>query len=175
MQPAQRSARVAQIVAAGRRLLETEGPQALTMRRVAAELGIQAPSLYKHLPDKASLEALLVEDGLREMGAALHASVSRGAPSVRRLLQAYRRHALAHPELYRLLTQGPLDRAALPAGLEEWAGQPFWLAAGRQPFVAQALWAAAHGMAVLEIDGRFPDPGTLDSSWRALATAFVST
>jgi AcrR family transcriptional regulator len=162
-------------VAAGRRLLETEGPSALTMRRVAAELGIQAPSLYKHLPDKASLEALLVEDGLREMGAALHASQSRGTPqgAVRRLLQAYRRHALAHPALYRLVTQGPLDRASLPAGLEEWAGQPFWLAVGRRPFVAQALWAAAHGMAVLEIDGRFPDPGTLDRSWRALAAAFA--
>ena len=37
-----------EIVRAARRILETEGPAGVTMRRVAAELGIQAPSLYKH-------------------------------------------------------------------------------------------------------------------------------
>jgi AcrR family transcriptional regulator len=31
-------------------LLESEGAEALTMRRVAQEMGIRAPSLYKHVP-----------------------------------------------------------------------------------------------------------------------------
>lgn len=169
-----RSPRVQEIAAAARLLLESEGPEALTMRRVAEHLGIKAPSLYKHLPGKSSLEALLVEDGLREMGEVLHQAVARKAPgsAVPRLLKAYRERARAHPSLYRLVTQGPLDREALPEGLEDWAGQPFWLATGKRPFVAQALFAAAHGMAVLELDSRFPDASTLDRSWRALGRAF---
>jgi hypothetical protein len=40
-----RSARARQVVAAGRRLLEEEGVEARTMRRLAERLGIQAPSL----------------------------------------------------------------------------------------------------------------------------------
>jgi len=46
------SARAGQIVATARLLLEREGPEALTMRRLGEELGIRAPSLYKHLTGK---------------------------------------------------------------------------------------------------------------------------
>src|SRR4029453_13547788 len=53
-----------EVVAAGRLLLEQEGPEALTMRRLAERVGIRAPSLYKHLPDKAALEAAIIATGL---------------------------------------------------------------------------------------------------------------
>ena len=36
------------------------------MRRLAEQLGIKAPSLYKHLPDKAALEAAIIATGLEE-------------------------------------------------------------------------------------------------------------
>lgn len=40
------------------------------MRRLAAAMGIRAPSLYKHVPDKAALEVALVVAGLDELAAA---------------------------------------------------------------------------------------------------------
>ncbi len=43
--------RAQEIVAEARELLEEEGAEALTMRRLAERLGIRAPSLYKHLPE----------------------------------------------------------------------------------------------------------------------------
>jgi AcrR family transcriptional regulator len=43
--------------------LDERGPEALTMRNVAEALGIPAPSLYKHVPDKTALETLVVADG----------------------------------------------------------------------------------------------------------------
>ena len=55
--------------------------------------------------------------------------------------------------------------------LEEWAGQPFFFAAG-DPFRSQALWSFAHGMVILEIDGRYPDDSDLDRTWEAGAAAF---
>jgi hypothetical protein len=88
------------------------------------------------------------------------------------VLRAYREQGLQHPHLYRLTTAGPLDRSALPPGLEDWAGEPFFLATG-EPHRAQALWSFAHGMVVLELDGRFPEGSDLDRTWSAGAAAFA--
>lgn len=155
-------------------IIETEGVDALTMRRLAEDLGIKAPSLYKHFPDKAALEAALIEEALFEMGTALHTSVARpGRRSpVTALLAAYRQQALAHPNLYRLATAGPLARDALAPGLEDWAGKPFYLVMG-DPYAAQALFALAHGMVILEIDSRFPPRSDLDRTWQAAAASFA--
>jgi AcrR family transcriptional regulator len=168
-----RSERATAVVVAAWRLMDAEGPEALTMRRIADELGIKAPSLYKHFPDKAALESALIEQSLAEMGTALHDALARRgrrAP-VAALLDAYRRQGVDHPNLYRLATAGPLPRADLPAGLEDWAGEPFFIVTG-EPYRAQALWSFAHGMVILEIDGRFRDGSDLDRTWKAGATAF---
>lgn len=166
------SPRQAQIVAAARVILESEGPDALTMRSVAARLGIQAPSLYKHVADKEELEALLIAEALRGMGDALRAATAELPPRAarRRLLHAiaggYREWALAHPHLYRLATEGALPRDRLPDGLEAWTSEPLVRAAG-SPDRARATWAFAHGMTILELDGRFPPDANLEGAWRA--------
>ena len=171
--PAVRRARPAEIVAAGRQLLETEGRDALTMRRVASALGIRAPSLYKHFPDKAALESAMIEDALVDIGEASHAAIrstsSDGA--LERLLAVYRAYSLAHPHLYRLATAGPLARETMAPGLEEWAGNPWYVVTG-DPNLAQAVWSFAHGMVVLELDGRYPGGSDLDETWKAGARAF---
>jgi AcrR family transcriptional regulator len=174
-QPArtERSLRAAQVVAAAWRLVEAEGVEALTMRRLGDELGIKAPSLYKHVLDKRSLEAALIDGALIEMGTALHAALERRGRRgpVSALLAAYRGQGLDHPNLYRLATAGELPRDELPPGLEDWAGEPFLLVTG-DAHRAQALWSFAHGMVILEIDGRFPAGSDLDRTWRAGAAAF---
>jgi len=170
-----RSARAGQIVAAARGLLEREGPEALTMRRVGEELGIRAPSLYKHLTSKKAIEVALIEEAFRDIGAALHAALDgldNPLHATRNLLATYRRSGLAQPNLYRLATSGRLPREDLTPGLEEWAGEPFLLATG-EPHLAQALWSFAHGMVILEIDGRYPRHSELDKTWEAGAAAFA--
>ena len=71
--------RAREIVDAARELLEAEGPEGLSMRRVAERVGIRAPSIYKHLPDKQALEAALVSAGFEEW-----AEGARGARRPRR-------------------------------------------------------------------------------------------
>ncbi|MHB1887370.1 MAG: TetR family transcriptional regulator, partial [Acidimicrobiales bacterium] len=56
-------------------------------------------------------------------------------------------------------------------GLEAWAGEPFYLVMG-EPYLAQALWAFAHGTMILELDRRFFEGSDLDLTWRAGAEAF---
>ncbi|HEV3014918.1 MAG TPA: TetR/AcrR family transcriptional regulator [Actinomycetota bacterium] len=190
-----RSARGREVVAAGRRLLEEEGPEALTMRRLAERLGIRAPSLYKHLPDKAALEAAIIATGFEEAAAAFEAAVDGAAEgggqgahggaggtasdgagtgaggALPALAAAYRRFALAHPHLYRLMTNGPLPREHLPPGLEDRTAAPVLRAAGSQAR-ARAVWAFAHGMVMLELDHRFPADADLDAAWQAGIAAF---
>lgn len=160
--------RRAQILREARDLLEREGPEGLSMRRVADRVGIRAPSLYKHLPGKPELEAAIIADGMRELGAALTA----GGSDLGTLVGAYRAFALEHPHLYTLMTDGPLRRDLLPAGLEEEIAAPLRaLVPGEAE--ARAAWAAAHGLASLELAGRFPETADLDAAWAAMARAFA--
>jgi AcrR family transcriptional regulator len=160
------------VVAAGRRLLEEEGVEALTMRRLADRVGIRAPSLYKHLPDKAALEAAIIATGLQDAAAAFEAAVEgSGGGGLVALAAAYRRFALEHPHLYRLMNNGPLPREHLPPGLEERTAAPVLRVAGSQAR-ARAVWAFAHGMVMLELDHRFPPDADLDAAWQAGIAAF---
>lgn len=165
-------ARTAEIVGAARAIVERDGRDALTMRAVADRLRIKAPSLYKHLDDKDELEAMLIAEALRDMGAALRGGVDDLAPRTPRrtalaaLARAYRAWALAHPHLYRLATEGALPRDRLPAGLEAWTAEPL-VRIARGEHRARATWAFAHGMTILEIEGRFPPGADLDAAWDA--------
>ena len=169
--PPARSARADDVVAAARRVLDRDGQQGLTMRSVAEELHIKAPSLYKHVASKAAIEVELVAAALAEMGEALHATLADDG-SIADLLATYRREAKAQPNLYRLATAGRLPREQLPEGLEDWAGEPFLSVTG-EPHLAQALWSFAHGMVILEMDGRFPPGSDLDRTWAEGAAAFA--
>jgi AcrR family transcriptional regulator len=167
----ERRPRVREAVDTAREILEREGPEGLTMRRLAEAMGIRAPSLYKHVESKEELEALLMAEAFREVGTELHRAVAglRDGVSRKRALtelgRAYRRWALAHPHLYRLVTGGPLPRERLPAGLESWAAEPVVIAVGGDPDRARAAWGFAHGMTILELDGRFPPNADLDAAW----------
>ena len=164
--------RARQIVAAARELLEADGPDGLSMRRIAERVGIRAPSIYKHLPDKRALESALISTGFEEWAAVSEAAVRDSDDPVRALAGAYRRHALEHPHLYRLMTERPLARERLAPGVEERAARPIVEAAGNDPDTARAIWAFAHGMTMLELNRRFPPDADLDAAWRRGVEAF---
>jgi AcrR family transcriptional regulator len=163
--------RARQVVATARELLEEEGAAALTMRRLADRLGIRAPSLYKHLPDKAALEAAIIATGFEDAAAAFEAAVDGAAEPLAALAAAYRAFALAHPHLYRLMTDQPLARERLPTGLEDRAAAPLLQATG-DPQLARAVWAFAHGMVLLELTRRLPAGADPRAAWQEGIAAF---
>lgn len=169
-----RQRRVAETVVAARRLLEDEGAGALTMRRLADDMGIRAPSLYKHFANKAAVELAIIEDALFDIGDVTHRAIHEPgtAGALLHLLSVYRTYCVTHPNLYRLAVAGHFPRENLPEGLEEWAGNP-WFVVTQDPHLAQALWSFAHGMVILEIDDRYPPGSDLDRTWRAGADAFA--
>jgi AcrR family transcriptional regulator len=165
------SPRGSEIVAAARDLLEEAGPEGVSMRRVADRLGIRAPSIYKHLPDKQALENAIVSAGFEELAAAFGAAEASCDP-LGAIAEAYRSFAREHPHLYRLMTERPLHRDRLAPGSEERAALPLHRALGGDADAARATWAFAHGMTILELNGRFPPDADLDAAWRRGLDAF---
>ncbi|CAA9230207.1 MAG: hypothetical protein AVDCRST_MAG57-1000 [uncultured Blastococcus sp.] len=160
--------RRAQLVAAARQLLEAQGPDAITIRRLGAAVGIRGPSVYKHVPDKAAIEDALTLVGLAEQAEAL-----QGVPTTfAALARAYRAWALSHPHMHRLLNDRPLDRSKLPPGLEDKAAAPLIAACGGDLALARAAWATIKGLVDLELAGRFPPDTDVDAVYSAAARAY---
>lgn len=166
--------RAAAIVVAARAILEAEGSEALTMRRLGEAVGIRAPSLYRHYPDKAAVEIVLLEAGFEELGAVSEAALDRHGATLETLGRAYRAFGLAHPHLYRMMTVGRLPRERLRTDVEARAAAPLMRVTGGDEDLARAAWAFAHGMVILELDDRFPPGVDLDAAWVAGMSAFAA-
>lgn len=159
-----------QIIEIAEDLLDRHGPEGLSMRAIAERAGMRAPSLYKHFPDKATIEAALQERALRSLAA----SLSRAGDGLGALGAAYRGWALAHPHRYALSSGQALHRDRLPIGLEDAAAAPLLAAVGGDIDRARAVWGMAHGLVELELAGRFPSAADLDAAWTAGIDAFIS-
>lgn len=159
--------RAREIARIARALLERDGPSDLSMRAIADGLGIKAPSLYKHVADKGALEVALIAAGLEEIADAFESATAGAADPLAAFAREYRRFALAHPHLYRLMMDRPLPREQLPAGLEVRAGSVLAAAVGGDPDLARAAFALAHGMVSLELNDRFPPGADIDAAWAA--------
>lgn len=93
------------------RLVDEEGMGALSMRRLARELGVDPMAIYHHVPGKEALVAGLVEAVFSEMGGA--APEDGGwRERVRGFARAYRELARAHPNLVLELVTDPGGAAA---------------------------------------------------------------
>jgi AcrR family transcriptional regulator len=160
------TSRRVQIVDAARRLLEEQGPDALSMRNVAAEIGIRAPSLYEHVADKRALEGAIIAAGLSEQGAALTEALGSTEDPLVGMTSAWRGWAQAHPHVYRLIYVRDLDRSDPAVAIaERSAAEPMWALCGGDVVAARVIWAFAHGMVQLELSDRFPPGADVDGLW----------
>lgn len=105
------------VLAAAIALVDTHGIQALTMRRLASDLNVEAMSLYYHLPDKEALLDGVVETVIAEIGAAVGRLDPNGGEDWRTRLRqqflAARQVMLRHPWAPGLLG----SRRTIPAGV----------------------------------------------------------
>lgn len=161
------------IVAAGRSILETDGLDGLTMQRVAAVVGVRAPSLYKRVRDRWALVRLIVTDVAAELAATLEAAATTGNPraDLRALAVAYREFALAHPEGHALLFARLPEPARIDAALNARAAEPILrtAAALAGPYdsleAARTVVAWANGFVGMELAGAFRLGGNVDEAF----------
>jgi AcrR family transcriptional regulator len=98
------------IAAAGRLLDATGNPDAVTLRAVAREIGVAAPSIYAHFPDREAIVQALIEEGYAEAVADITAARDSETDPVRQLeagVRAYLRFALDNPARYTVMLGRP--------------------------------------------------------------------
>lgn len=159
-----------EVIEAAERILESEGSDAVTMRRLATELGMRAPSLYKHVANKAEIHAALQRRALECLAAAL----AEAGAELAALVAAYRRWALEHPRLYELSARRPLDRQRIGPEAEANAQAPLLEVTGGNIEAARAVWGLAHGLIDLELTNRFPFGADIEATWDHAINAFAN-
>ncbi len=112
-----RAATVREISETARRILVEEGPDAVTLRAIAREMGMTAPALYRYFGSHGELLRHLVGDLFMELTGELHAAVKdvpAGDMSGKFMTVArqFRLWALGHPREYSLLFGTPVRGAA---------------------------------------------------------------
>lgn len=163
----------ADILAGAAELLDETGEQAVTLRAVARRVGISAPSIYGHFPDREAILLAVVQDAFAELGDALHAVDAAGAGQgaaahLRAVCAAYLDFAADRPQRYRVMFGGlwnagqALESAAVtPAEVTDLGQDALGVlvtalgacvAAGHStstdvPADTVALWLGLHGLA----------------------------
>ena len=151
------------VTAAAAAILDKEGPDSLSLARVASELGVKPPSLYNHVDGLDGLIRCIALEGIRGLADACRtASMGRSGPdALRSLLRAYRTYAAEHPGVY------PLTQVARPddeeiSSASDRALEPalavlgaFGIDGDDLIHAARAVRSAVHGFCLLEANGGF--------------------
>jgi AcrR family transcriptional regulator len=127
------------IVTAARRLLDKEGTEAVTMRRIAAAVGVTPMAIYRYYPGRASLLNALADDGFEELAARLDIKKLFGGVEERltKMMEVYLEHALQKPRLFELMFLKPREGAR---------SYPRDFKAGRSPTANLLLQVVESGM-----------------------------
>jgi AcrR family transcriptional regulator len=143
-----------QVVRAARDLAEAEGWPAVTMRRLAAGLGVTQPVLYSAFESRQALIDAVSLDGFGRIADALEAVDA--TPLAR--MRAYLDFAAAHPRVYEAMFSLPSGLAFAADDTPEPMARAF--AGLRDAFPdadgtrAEVAWSLLHGLATLRSGGR---------------------
>jgi AcrR family transcriptional regulator len=165
------------ILGAAMALIDRDGAESLTMRSLAAELGVEAMSLYRHVDSK---EALLEGVAEQLMGEIEPRGVSSDwAEAVRGFASSVRGLAREHPQAFTLLGMRALSSASALQPVEDLLAS--LRAGGFTPARAVAVYrlvaSYTRGYALAEIAGFALDEGTIAERFptvRSLARQLTS-
>jgi AcrR family transcriptional regulator len=172
------------VVRAAAALADREGLTAVTLARVADELGVRSPSLYSHVDGLAGLQRAVALDAVTRLGATIvdAAGEQEGPDALRAIAHAYRDFARAHPGSYAAISRTPTERddasgyAAFAAVVPVIAGLLVQLGAAEDDAIAliRSFRSALHGFVSLEASGGFGLPDDIDESFEVLIDVLLA-
>lgn len=103
------------LIQAAERVLERDGPQALSLRAVAREAGVSPAAPYHHFKDKSDLLKAIAEAGFEALGAAIRAGIEADPEhKMTTIGVSYVKFARANPALYRVMYDCSRDQDSMP-------------------------------------------------------------
>ncbi len=171
------------IVDAAKELIEETGFDGFSMRKLADKLEVKTASLYTHIE---SMEMLFTEVGLsalRQQRDCLLETIGEkhGDDAVSALAEGYRRFALEHTELYKLIMQMPSGNDEVLKEAAAMTAEPFMrllcdydLSEECRMHRQRVLRAMMHGFVSEELAGYFSHyPVSVDESYRAAVACLI--
>jgi AcrR family transcriptional regulator len=160
----QKADREIRIIMAAQKIAESEGWEAVTIRRLANEIEYSQPVLYSHFANRDDIVAAVAVEGFKELGAALAAEMNQTAEPreiLVKLARAYLDFATNRPALYAAMFVLSTGLRFAEADTRKELQDAFGVLSGAAaPFckdadlAAETFWAALHGLAELERSGR---------------------
>ena len=160
------------LLAAAHHLLATEGPEALTVRRIATEAGMSTMNVYSRFGGKDGVVDELYTDGFRRLIEEMDGTpeTDDAAADLTTMSMAYRRFALDNPRYYDIMfvrwsREHDTERIGL-RGLAnfvrrleraEQAGAIRFHNGLDATSAAIYMWATCHGMVSLELSQKADD------------------
>ncbi|WP_158891992.1 TetR/AcrR family transcriptional regulator [Amycolatopsis anabasis] len=168
-------------------LLSAEGPKALSLRRLAADVDTSTTAVYSLFGGKPELVSALYVEGFRRFEARMAGAARTGEPieDLIALGLAYRASALADPHLYSIMftkavpgfepneDADRLARATLKP-LEETvrAGIAAGVFADVAPdLITVSAWGIVHGLVSLELNGNLPEEFDVGAAYESALRA----
>jgi AcrR family transcriptional regulator len=143
-----------QVIRAARDLAESDGWPAVTLRHLAAELGVTQPVLYSAFASRQAIIDAVALAGFDDLAAALTAADA--SPMAR--MRAYLDFAAAHPRTYEAMFSLPSGLAFAADDTPEPLRRAFWGIRDVFPAAddtrAEVAWSTMHGLATLQASGR---------------------
>ncbi len=167
------------VVAAAARLADAGGLGALTLARLAADLGVRPPSLYAHVVGLDDLRRRLAVRGARELAAELQQAAAgrAGNDALTAIADAYRTYAISHPGTYEALQHPPdlgdaeaMAASAAVVGVVLAALRGYDIDGDDAIHAARIIRSALHGFVTLQSAGGFGIPLDLDETFERLVT-----
>jgi AcrR family transcriptional regulator len=171
------------IVKVAAQIADTEGVDAVTLSRVARELDVRQPALYRYVDGIHELRKVLALQARTMLAASLtEAAVGRSrGDAIAAVAGAWRTFVKTHPGLYtvtdRVATVGDVELEASVDSVVNvlaLALSGFALGPTETVHAARSLRSALHGFAVLEKDAGHPSHVGLDESYDRLVNLLVA-
>ena len=147
------------LVDAARRLLETEGPAAMSLRAVAREAGVSPAAPYHHFKDKSDLMGAIATEGWVLLTEAMYEAGKANPDDPLVLVMTYVSFARSRPALYRVMFDAARENDTLRfEGVLESSSPYAWMREGLMQARKEmshadielsilAAWASSHGLA----------------------------
>lgn len=160
------------ICQAAARLFVEDGPAAVSMRRIAAELGCGTMTPYRYFANKEQIVTAVRTRGMHRFSEALERALDTpgdGRTRSRAVRDAYIAFARRETATYRLMFEYPEPRRNDSSYREAHARMWRTIAAHVEvlvtegaveadaPLLGHQIWAALHGAVMLEIAGLLPE------------------
>jgi AcrR family transcriptional regulator len=161
------------VVEAAARIADADGLDAVTLARLAADLGVRTPSLYSHVDGLDDLRRRLAARGAGELAdTMLEAATGRArGDALRAVATAYREYAREHPGSYAAAQRAadiPDDAGARAVRVFTAVLAGYGLTGDDAIHATRAIRAALHGFAALEAGGGFGMRQSVDESFERL-------